>query len=328
APLDGRFTYVKPNHRGRRACARRTSVDGPRCRNLNRKGVTSDRGLFDRTDLVFMAYDLLEIRGEDCRSWPLIARRKALELLASKVDQDAPFRVSPTMKIESWMQAAGLRIQASGIGAEGLMLKPLASPYGVGRTRGDLHGDAASAGWWKWKIDPLSLDAVLIAAQPGSGKRASLFTDYTFGLWHEGQLVPFAKAYSGLDDAEIARVDAFVRRNTLAKMGPVRAVKPHLVFEIAFEAIRESPRHKSGIAVRFPRIARWRHDKTTEQADTLETARALLNLTYGSMAPHAPSKKSKLVGGVRTTDAKKGKQRQHTDEALFPPGPDMGGSSK
>jgi DNA ligase-1 len=147
------------------------------------------------------------------------------------------------------------------------MLKRLSSPYGVGRRRGD---------WWKWKVVPLTVDAVLIYAEPGHGRRAGLFTDYTFGVWHGDRLVPFAKAYSGLTDAEIRRVDAFVRRHTLERFGPVRTVKPELVFELAFEGIQRSPRHKSGIAVRFPRMARWRTDKRPEDADTLDTVRAML----------------------------------------------------
>jgi DNA ligase-1 len=147
------------------------------------------------------------------------------------------------------------------------MLKRLSSAYGVGRRRGD---------WWKWKVDPLSVDAVLIYAQPGSGKRAGLYTDYTFGVWEGDHLVPFAKAYTGLTDEEIRKVDAFVRRNTLEKFGPVRTVKPELVFELAFEGIQRSSRHKSGIAVRFPRMARWRTDKKAEEADTIETVRKLL----------------------------------------------------
>jgi DNA ligase-1 len=137
----------------------------------------------------------------------------------------------------------------------------------VGRQRGD---------WWKWKVNPLTIDAVLITAQRGSGKRASLYTDYTFGVWDQGELVPIAKAYSGLNDEEIRQVDAFVRRNMLEKFGPVRTVKPELVFELAFEGIQRSPRHKSGIAVRFPRILRWRTDKPFEEADTLDTVRSLL----------------------------------------------------
>jgi DNA ligase-1 len=147
------------------------------------------------------------------------------------------------------------------------MLKRRLSTYGVGRKRGD---------WWKWKIDPYTVDAVLIYAQRGSGRRASLYTDYTFAVWHEGELVSFAKAYSGLDDAEIRQVDAFVRRNTLERFGPVRRVKPELVFELAFENIQRSSRHKSGIAVRFPRIARWRKDKSIDDADSLDSVKALL----------------------------------------------------
>jgi DNA ligase-1 len=174
---------------------------------------------------------------------------------------------SPLVRAASWEELAATRSQARERRVEGLMLKRLGSPYRVGRKRGD---------WWKWKIEPYSVDAVLIYAQPGNGRRASLFTDYTFGVWDQGELTPFAKAYSGLTDAEIREVDAFVRRNTLERFGPVRKVKPELVFEIAFEGIQESPRHRSGIAVRFPRIARWRTDKKPEDADTVETIRALL----------------------------------------------------
>jgi DNA ligase 1 len=152
-------------------------------------------------------------------------------------------------------------------GMEGLMLKRRSSGYQVGRRRGD---------WWKWKVDPYSIDAVLIYAQPGHGRRSGLYTDYTFAVWQDGELVPIAKAYSGLSDAEIREVDRFVRTNTLERFGPVRAVKPALVFELAFEGIQASTRHKSGIAVRFPRIARWRRDKASQAADTLETIKALL----------------------------------------------------
>jgi DNA ligase-1 len=148
-----------------------------------------------------------------------------------------------------------------------MMLKRRSSPYRVGRVRGD---------WWKWKIEPFTADAVLIYAQSGHGKRGGLFTDYTFGIWSEGKLVPFAKAYSGLTDAEIREVDAFVRKNTVEKFGPVRTVKPELVFELGFEGIQLSSRHKSGIAVRFPRMLRWRTDKKPEDADSLEQVKALL----------------------------------------------------
>lgn len=147
------------------------------------------------------------------------------------------------------------------------MLKDRDSAYGVGRRRGD---------WWKWKVAPYTIDAVLIAAQRGSGKRASLYTDYTFGVWDNDSLVTIAKAYSGLADAEIREVDAFIRRNMVEKFGPVRTVKPELVFELAFEGLNLSNRHKSGLAVRFPRILRWRKDKLAAQADTLESVRALL----------------------------------------------------
>ena len=153
------------------------------------------------------------------------------------------------------------------------MLKRRASAYGVGRRRGD---------WWKWKVEPHTVDAVLMYAQPGSGRRAGLYTDYTFGLWEGEALVPFAKAYTGLNDEEIRKVDAFIRRNTLEKFGPVRTVRPELVFELAFEGIQRSTRHKSGIAVRFPRMARWRTDKRPEQADTLDSVRALIEAERSS----------------------------------------------
>jgi DNA ligase-1 len=160
-----------------------------------------------------------------------------------------------------------MREQARERGVEGLMLKRCGSVYGVGRTRGD---------WWKWKIDPYSVDAVLVYAQRGHGRRASLYTDYTFAVWHQGALVPFAKAYSGLTDAEIREVDAYVTRNTLEKFGPVRSVVPKLVMEIGFEGIQRSSRHKSGVAVRFPRMLRIRHDKPIEEADTLASLHALI----------------------------------------------------
>ena len=175
--------------------------------------------------------------------------------------------LSPAVAAESWDDLAAARERSREINSEGLMLKRRSSAYRVGRVRGD---------WWKWKISPFTVDAVLIYAQPGTGKRATLYTDYTFGVWDGGQLVPFAKAYSGLTDAEIRQVDAFIRRNTIEKFGPVRTVKPELVFELAFEAIQRSSRHKSGIAVRFPRILRWRTDKRMEEADSLDTIRALL----------------------------------------------------
>ncbi len=211
-----------------------------------------------------VAYDLLELGGEDVRERPLSWRRAQLEAVAPP---NAAFVLSPIIASTDWDELKRVRQQSRERKVEGFMLKRQTSAYRVGRRRGD---------WWKWKIDPYSVDAVLIYAQPGNGRRASLYTDYTFGIWDNGELTPFAKAYSGLSDEEIREVDAFVRRNTLEKFGPVCRVKPELVFELAFEGIQRSPRHRSGIAVRFPRMARWRHDKTAEQADTIDTIRALL----------------------------------------------------
>jgi DNA ligase 1 len=220
---------------------------------------------------VLVAYDLLEESGVDIRPLPLGERRRRLAALLDAVPGDRLI-LSPAVPVTDWTAAAEAREGARETGAEGLMLKRLSSGYGVGRRRGD---------WWKWKVDPLTVDAVLIYAQPGSGKRAGLFTDYTFGIWEGTHLVPFAKAYTGLTDEEIRKVDAFVRRNTLEKFGPVRTVKPELVFELHFEGLQRSSRHKSGIAVRFPRMARWRTDKKAEDADTIEIVRELLNSVSG-----------------------------------------------
>lgn len=212
-----------------------------------------------------IAFDLVEFDGVDVRSLPLADRRSRL---ASLVDLNIPGLVlSETVNAESWERLEVARQGSREKFAEGLMLKKLDSDYTGGRKRG---------AWWKWKITPFSVDAVLIYAQRGSGKRASLYTDYTFGVWSDGALVPFAKAYSGLTDAEIRLVDNFIRRNVLEKFGPVRTVKPELVFEIAFEGIQLSTRHKSGVAVRFPRILRWRQDKKAEDADTLDGIKELL----------------------------------------------------
>jgi DNA ligase-1 len=214
--------------------------------------------------VVLVGYDLLELNGQDVREQPLEWRRAQLAQIAPP---QSALVLSPVVQSESWEQVAHLRQESRQRKVEGFMLKRLGSPYRVGRRRGD---------WWKWKIEPYSVDAVLIYAQPGNGRRASLFTDYTFGIWDNGKLVPFAKAYSGLSDEEIREVDAFVRRNTTDRFGPVHVVKPELVFELAFEGIQRSTRHRSGIAVRFPRMARWRHDKKAEEADTIETIRTLL----------------------------------------------------
>jgi DNA ligase 1 len=214
-----------------------------------------------------LVYDCLEYEGVDVRDRPMHERRALAETLVSQLPGGASMGLSPILDVTSWSAARDARERSREMTAEGLMLKRRSSPYGVGRKVGD---------WWKWKVNPLTVDAVLVYAQAGHGRRAGLFTDYTFAIWDGDTLVPFAKAYSGLTDAEIREVDAFVRRNTLEKFGPVRTVKPELVFELAFEGIQRSTRHKSGIAVRFPRIARWRIDKPASEADTLGTVKALL----------------------------------------------------
>jgi DNA ligase-1 len=208
-------------------------------------------------------YDLLEHEGRDVREQPLQQRRAWLEALVPRLA--ATFRLSPTATFASWDDAASARAESRKRRAEGLMLKRRDSVYGVGRVRGS---------WWKWKVDPHTIDAVLVYAQSGHGRRASLFTDYTFAVWDGDALVPFAKAYSGLSNEEIRRVDGWIRAHTLERFGPVRRVEPSLVFELAFEGLQVSARHKSGVAVRFPRILRWRTDKTAKDADTLDALRA------------------------------------------------------
>jgi DNA ligase-1 len=229
---------------------------------------TLGRKILTEVPVILVAYDLLEVHGEDLRPLPFGERRQRLAALLDAVPSGGRLALSASVDAPTWKAVAQARLDARRMGAEGVMLKRLDSPYGVGRRRGD---------WWKWKVQPFSVDAVLVYAQPGSGRRAGLHTDYTFGVWDGDRLVPFAKAYSGLTDAEIRKVDAFVLRNTLEKHGPVRVVKAELVFEIAFEGIQQSTRHKSGIAVRFPRIARWRTDKTAQDADRLETVRRLID---------------------------------------------------
>jgi DNA ligase-1 len=249
---------------------------------LNRKNVQPS--LFDADGIVFVAFDVLEEGGVDVRGLPLRERRALLEGIVGRAGPATAgvIRLPPRVEAGTWEEVERSRAAARDTwGAEGLMLKHHGSRYHVGRVSG---GTAASvvkagpehAGWWKWKVDPYAVDAVLIYAQQGSGRRAGLYTDYTFGVWDGDELTPFAKAYSGLNNEEIARVDAFIRNNTVGRTGPVRMVKPELVFEIAFEGIQESGRHRSGIAVRFPRIARWRTDKKPEQADTIAMVRTLL----------------------------------------------------
>jgi DNA ligase-1 len=215
--------------------------------------------------VALLAYDLLEQRGEDLREYPLHARRERLAALLASL-ADPRILLSQELVARDWSQAARLRDEARTRDVEGLMLKRRSSSYQAGRRRGD---------WWKWKIDPLTIDAVLVYAQSGSGRRATLFTDYTFALWDGDALVPVAKAYSGLDDAEILRLDRWIRAHTIERFGPVRSVTAQHVFELGFEAVNLSTRHKSGVAVRFPRILRWREDKPAAEADRLETLKAL-----------------------------------------------------
>jgi DNA ligase-1 len=218
-----------------------------------------------------VAYDLLEAQGEDLRESPLVERRARLAELvqtlgSSRVALSPRVEVEASDGVDGWSMLAAHRESSRARGVEGLMLKRADSPYRGGRKRGD---------WWKWKVDPFTIDAVLIYAQAGHGKRAGLFTDYTFAVWHEGALVSVAKAYTGLDDAEIRELDAWIRRHTVERFGPVRSVEPVHVFELAFEDVRASTRHKSGVAVRFPRIVRWRRDKPAAEADTLAVLQKL-----------------------------------------------------
>ena len=237
---------------------------------INRKTVAKKQ--LSEAPVVFMVYDILEWNGEDLRGKPLSERRTLLESLVTPLNN--PFLIlSPTITILGWSELPGLMTEARNRGCEGFMIKRKASVYQAGRRRGD---------WWKWKIDPLSVDAVMIYAQKGHGKRSNLYTDYTFAVRDGAQLVPFAKAYSGLTDKEIAKVDNWVKKNSIEQFGPVRTVKAELVFEIGFEGISASSRHKSGVAVRFPRILKQRTDKTADEINTIEDLKAMLEL-YGKM---------------------------------------------
>ncbi|MBC3373923.1 ATP-dependent DNA ligase [Pseudomonas sp. SWRI92] len=235
---------------------------------------TLSKKVLEDAPVVVMAYDLLEWQGEDWRSRPQAERREQLESLVARCHSPV-LLPSPIVTGEDWLDLARQREASRSLGVEGMMLKARNALYGVGRTK-DMGV------WWKWKIDPFSVDAVLIYAQRGHGRRASLYSDYTFAVWdnppgsRERTLVPFAKAYSGLTDAEMRQVDSIVRKTTVEKFGPVSSVTPTLVFELGFEGIALSKRHKSGIAVRFPRMLRWRQDKTAEEADTLATLQNLL----------------------------------------------------
>ena len=235
---------------------------------IGRKNVTKKQ--LQESPICFFAYDLLEWEGGDWRDKPLTERREKLEEVIKAI-QHPTLLLSELVNFSSWDELMELRNTSRENGAEGFMLKRKSSIYGTGRRRGD---------WWKWKIDPLVIDAVMIYAQKGTGRRSNLYTDYTFAVRDGEKLIPFTKAYSGLTDKEFAQVDAFVKRNSIEKFGPVRTVKPELVFEIAFEGIQASGRHKSGVALRFPRMSRWRQDKKPEEINTLEDLKKMLEV-YG-----------------------------------------------
>lgn len=232
---------------------------------------TVPKKLLTEAPVILYAYDLLEWQGQDIRTEPFSKRRALLEALIVDLPGDAPVRCSPLVPFQTWDALSKARDASRDHNAEGLMLKRADSPYLSGRKKGD---------WWKWKVDPLTIDAVMIYAQAGHGRRANLFTDFTFAVWNGTDLVPFTKAYSGLTDAEFRKITAWVRKNTLQRFGPVRQVTPEHVFEIAFEGIQESPRHKSGVALRFPRMSRWRQDKPLQEANTLDDLKEMLQ-TYG-----------------------------------------------
>jgi DNA ligase 1 len=233
---------------------------------IGRKNITKKQ--LTEAPVGFIVYDLLEENSEDIRMLSMTERRERLEILLKNIN--VPFmHLSPVIHFKTWEELIALRKQSRDRGSEGIMLKRKNSEYKVGRKRGD---------WWKWKIDPLTIDAVMIYAQKGSGRRSNLYTDYTFAVKDGDQLVTFTKAYSGLTDKEFAQVDNFVKRNSLEKFGPVRTVKPELVFEIAFEGIAESKRHKSGVALRFPRMSRWRKDKKADEINTLDDLKEMLKI--------------------------------------------------
>ncbi|MBP1222451.1 ATP-dependent DNA ligase [Flavobacterium sp. 1355] len=238
---------------------------------IGRKTVSP--AILKKSPVIIKAYDLLEWQGQDIRNLPFEERRILLEKLYDDIKHsNIPLQLSERVKFSTWEELTEERLRSREMRSEGLMIKRKDSPYLVGRKKGD---------WWKWKIEPLVIDAVLTYAMRGHGRRSNLFTDYTFALWHnndknERELVTFAKAYSGLTDAEFRMVDDWIKKNTLERFGPVRSVTPQLVFEIGFEGIALSKRHKSGIATRFPRILRWRHDKKIDEANSIEDLKGLI----------------------------------------------------
>jgi DNA ligase-1 len=231
---------------------------------------TLSKKILQDAPVSFIAYDILEHGGMDIRNYPIKDRRIILEEIVGSVN-NSRLEISALVEVNDWNDLTKLQTESRIRMAEGFMLKRSDSIYEVGRKKGS---------WWKWKIEPLTIDGVMLYAQKGHGRRADLYTDYTLAVWEGDRLIPFAKAYSGLTDEEIREVDKYVKQNTLERFGPVRTVKPALVFEIAFEGIQESPRHKSGIALRFPRIQRWRKDKPVEEANTLDDLKSLLSV-YG-----------------------------------------------
>jgi DNA ligase-1 len=235
---------------------------------IGRKNISKKQ--LQEAPISFFAYDLLEYNYEDWREKSLIERRNQLEEILSPI-QNKAIQISEVIEFNSWHDLGELRKKSRNKNSEGIMLKRKDSVYKVGRKRGD---------WWKWKIDPLTIDCVMVYAAKGSGRRSNLYTDYTFAVKDGNELITFTKAYSGLTDKEFAQIDYFVKRNSLEKFGPVRTVKPELVFEIAFEGIAASNRHKSGVALRFPRMNRWRKDKTVEEINTLDDLKEMLRL-YG-----------------------------------------------
>lgn len=232
---------------------------------LNRKSIT--KKMLQEIPIAFYMYDILEINGTDIRNEPLVDRRKTLETLYQNAQTHENILLSPTLNAATWDEYITIRAAARDVNSEGLMLKHLQSTYHAGRKRGD---------WWKWKVDPMTIDAVLIYAQKGSGRRSGHYTDYTFAVKDGERLVTIAKAYSGLTDKEIQEVSKFVNKNAVEQFGPVRTVKPELVFEIAFEGISYSKRHKSGVALRFPRILHWRKDKKADEIDDIENIKKMI----------------------------------------------------
>jgi DNA ligase-1 len=234
-------------------------------KRLNRKNVS--KKMLEEIPVGFYVYDLMEWNGEDVRDKPMSYRRNLLEQLYSLKKTQSHIQLSEVIDFSDWNELDELRNKAREFNSEGLMLKQRNSPYHTGRKKGD---------WWKWKVDPLTIDAVMIYAQKGSGRRSSKYTDYTFAVKKDDGLVTVAKAYSGLTDKEITEISRFVNKNAIEKFGPVRTVKPELVFEIAFEGIAFSNRHKSGVALRFPRILRWRRDKPVSEIDDIEDVKKLI----------------------------------------------------